>query len=168
MNHSLQDKLPNLKSLAGSKHKENKKFFRKLKSKKPKHLDKTIHRIHEEVFSCIDCLQCANCCKTTGPKFTQKDIERIAAHFNLRPAELMDQHLRIDEDGDTVLQQLPCPFLDSQNYCTIYDIRPKACKQYPHTDQTGQAGILPLTLKNTEICPAVFEITERMKSAFPV
>ena len=168
MSQSLQDKLANLKSLAGSKHKENKKFFARLRSKKPKNFDKTIHQIHDEVFACTDCLQCANCCKTTGPKFTQKDVERIASHFNLRPAEFMDQYLQMDEDGDTVLQQVPCPFLDSQNYCTIYDIRPKACRQYPHTNQVGQLGILPLTLKNIEICPAVYEITERMKDVFPV
>lgn len=168
MNQPSPYNLANLKSLAGSKHRENKKFFSQIKSKKPKHLDATINKIHDKVFSCIDCLQCANCCKTTGPKFTQKDVERIAAHFKLRPVELVSRYLRIDEDGDTVLQQLPCPFLADDNYCSIYDLRPKACKQYPHTGQTGQLKILPLTLKNTEVCPAVFEITERLKGELSI
>ena len=97
------------------------------------------------------------------PKFTQKDVERIAAHFKLRPAEFVTKYLRVDEDGDTVLQQLPCPFLGDQNYCSIYDVRPKACRQYPHTDHPRQFKILPLTLKNTEVCPAVFNIVEQLK-----
>lgn len=80
----------------------------------------------------------------------------------------MQQYLRLDEDGDTVLQQLPCTFLDVNNNCLIYDIRPKACKQYPHTDHTGQLSILPLTLKNAEICPAIYDIIERLKREFTV
>lgn len=57
--------------------KENIRFFKQLKKVKPKVLDNYIHAIHEETFSCIDCLLCANCCSTTGPLFSDKDISRI-------------------------------------------------------------------------------------------
>nr|MDK7631844.1 YkgJ family cysteine cluster protein [Globicatella sanguinis] len=76
-----------------------------------------------------------NCCKTTGPLFTQKDIERLAKVFRMKPSLFIEKYLRIDEDNDYVLQQLPCPFLDSENYCLVYEDRPKACKEYPHTDR---------------------------------
>lgn len=148
---------------AKKKRKENKSLFRKLKKRKSGDLDKMFHSLHEEVFACADCLQCANCCKTTGPLFTQKDIERIAKHLKLKPGQFVEQYLRIDEDKDYVLQTLPCPFLAPDNYCGIYEVRPKACREYPHTGRKKMSQILNLTGKNVEICPAVYEIVERLK-----
>jgi len=81
----------------------------------------------------------------------------------MRPAAFTEKYLRTDEDGDQVLQLLPCPFLGTDNYCGIYEVRPKACREYPHTDRRNMHEILDLTLKNTAVCPAVFEILERMK-----
>ena len=61
-------------SQAQLKQKEHKKFLDQLKKKPPKSLDYLVQETHEEVFEKIDCLQCANCCKTTGPLFTEKDM----------------------------------------------------------------------------------------------
>lgn len=143
--------------------KENKKFFQQLKKVKPKVLDQHIHALHEEVFSCVDCLSCANCCSTTGPLFTDKDISRIAKHLRLKPSAFTEQYLRIDEDRDYVLQTLPCPFLGADNYCSIYEVRPKACREYPHTDRIKQHQLLKLTEKNVAVCPAVYRIVEGLK-----
>jgi Fe-S-cluster containining protein len=117
------------------------------------------------VFACTDCLKCANCCTTTGPLFTDKDISRIAKHLRLRPSEFTEKYLRIDEDNDYVLQSVPCTFLGDDNRCSIYDVRPKACREFPHTDRAKQHQILNLTEKNVAVCPAVYEIVERMKDA---
>ncbi len=146
------------------KQKENNKFFKRLKKVKPKLLDKIIHPIHLEVFECTDCLKCANCCTTTGPLFTDKDISRIAKYLRIKPSEFVDIYLKIDEDNDYVLQSVPCTFLGEDNYCSIYDVRPKACRGYPHTDRIKQYQLLELTNKNLDICPAVFQIVERLKS----
>ena len=146
------------------KVKENKKFFQKLKRAKPKVLDQKIHQLHEEVFSCTDCLECANCCSTTGPSFADKDIGRIAKHLRIKPSEFTEKYLRIDEDKDYVLQQVPCAFLDEDNRCKIYDVRPKACREFPHTDRIKQYQILNLTQKNVAICPAVYHIVEKLKT----
>lgn len=145
------------------KRKENKKFFKRLKKVKPKLLDKIIHPIHQEVFECTDCLKCANCCTTTGPLFTDKDISRIAKYLRIKPSEFVDRYLRIDEDNDYVLQSVPCTFLGEDNYCSIYEVRPKACREYPHTDRIKQYQLLKLTEKNVDVCPAVFEIVEKLK-----
>lgn len=153
-----------VKELAQTKRKENSKFFKKLS--KIKHLDTPFHQLHEAVFQEIDCLACANCCKTTSPMFINKDIERIAKHLKLRPAIFIEKYLQIDEDGDYVFQSSPCPFLGEDNYCSIYDVRPKACREYPHTNRKKMAQILPLTKKNYAICPAVFEIIERFKKLY--
>ncbi|HSI69322.1 MAG TPA: YkgJ family cysteine cluster protein [Gillisia sp.] len=148
---------------AKDKHKENKKFFSILRKKPPKDLDAKMRNIHEEEFSRTNCLTCANCCKTTGPLFTHKDIERISKHFRMKPGKFIDEYLRIDEDNDHVLQEVPCTFLGADNFCSIYDVRPKACREYPHTDRRDFHKISNLTIKNTAICPAVFNIVEEMK-----
>jgi len=143
------------------------KEFKKINQRKIRHLrdlkdlDYIMENIHNEVFSEIDCLTCANCCRTTGPLFTQKDIDRIAKHLRMKSGAFIQQYLYMDEDGDFVLQSVPCTFLQSNNECSIYEYRPKACREYPHTNQTGQKKIFDLTMKNMEICPAALEIVNR-------
>ena len=150
-------------SLAQQKDKENKSFFKQIKRVKPKVLDQKMHQVHQEVFACTDCLKCANCCTTTGPLFTDKDIGRIAKHLKLKPSELTQMYLRIDEDNDYVLQQVPCAFLGEDNRCSIYDVRPKAWRELPHTNRKKQHQILNLTQKNVTVCPAVYQMVERLK-----
>ncbi len=159
----MEEILKNLVVKARQKETENKKYFRKLKKKPPKDLDSIMMSLHEEEFSKTDCLQCANCCKTTGPLFTDADILRIAKGLRLKPQKFIEQYLRLDEDEDYVLQELPCAFLGADNYCTIYNIRPKACREYPHTDRRKFHQISDLTLKNLSICPAAYNIVEELK-----
>ena len=143
-----------------------KKFFERLKRKTPDDLDLKFHEMHDEVFERVDCLKCANCCKTTGPLFTQKDIERLSAHLKIKPAAFIQKYLRVDEDNDYVLQVLPCPFLGADNYCSVYDHRPNACREYPHTNQRKMHTILKETYNNVAVCPAVFEIVEQLKKHY--
>ncbi|KAA3619019.1 MAG: YkgJ family cysteine cluster protein [Flavobacterium sp.] len=159
----MEDILKNLPNKAKDTHKENKKFFAKLKQKPPKHLDSLMQELHDEEFRRTDCLECANCCKTTGPLFTDKDITRISKHLKMKPQKFIEAYLRIDEENDYVLQNVPCTFLGSDNYCSIYDVRPKACREFPHTDRKKFQQISNLTLKNVAICPAAFNIVEEMK-----
>lgn len=164
----LKPQLNELGKLAKDKHNENKKYFDKLKKKTPKNLDYVMQDLHEAEFKKTDCLECANCCKTTGPLFTLADIERISKHFRQKPQQFIEQYLRIDEDNDYVLQSVPCTFLEADNKCFIYDVRPKACRKFPHTDRKKFQQISNLTLKNVEICPAAFNIVEEMKKKMPL
>ena len=151
------------RNLVQQKAKEIKKFFQKLKHVKSKVLDKKIHQLHDEVFACTNCLECANCCTTTGPLFTDKDISRISKHLKIKPSEFTKKYLKVDEEKDFVLQQVPCTFLEDDNKCSIYQVRPKACLEYPHTNRRKQYQILKLTQKNLAICPAVYKIVEKLK-----
>jgi len=146
--------------LALQKKQENQKFIKTLKVKKPKDLDEVTRNFHEAAFNHINCLDCANCCKTLGPRLVQKDIDRISKFLKLKTDVFIAKYLRIDEDQDYVFKSMPCPFLDDDNYCMVYDVRPKACAEYPHTNQRKIHKILDLTLMNTLTCPAVFEIVE--------
>jgi len=159
----MQDIINNLPKQAKDTHNANKKFFAKLKKKPPKDLDYIMEDLHEAEFKKTDCLECANCCKTTGPLFTDKDVTRIAKRFKMKSQQFINQFLRIDEDNDYVLQSVPCTFLGADNYCSIYDVRPKACKEFPHTDRKKFQQISNLTLKNVAICPAAYNIVEAMK-----
>lgn len=155
--------LQRFQELAKSASAENKKFLQSLKKKDPRKVDDAFHEKHEEVFQETDCLTCANCCKTTSPIFYQTDIERVAKALRMKPGDFIEKYLRVDEDNDYVLKSSPCPFLDGDNYCSVYESRPKACREYPHTDRKKMVQIMELTHKNTQVCPAVFEIVERIK-----
>ena len=159
--------LKTLATRAREDKKTNQKYFRKLAQRPPRELDETVAALHVEVFEEVDCLQCANCCKTTSPIFRDVDIDRVAQHLQVRPAELVARYLHLDEDGDYVLNVAPCPFLGPDNYCRIYEARPKACREYPHTDRKNFHQILDLTLKNTSICPAALEVVRRLREGLP-
>ena len=154
-----------LKVAEGAK-KENKKYLDKIAQKKPKGLDDSVHQKHDEFFETFDCLTCANCCKTTSPLFLDKDVERLAKHFKIKPVEFTIKYLVIDEDGDKVLHSSPCPFLGKDNYCSVYEARPNACREYPHTDRKKFYQITKETYFNTLICPAVATIVEQLKKEF--
>ncbi|WP_093145216.1 YkgJ family cysteine cluster protein [Ulvibacter litoralis] len=159
----MDEILKQLPQCAKDTHNETKKFFNTLKKKPPKHLDVLMQELHDDEFERTDCLTCANCCKTTGPLFTDKDVARIAKHFRMKEQKFIETYLRVDEDNDFVLQQVPCTFLGADNYCSIYDVRPKACGEFPHTNRKKFQQITDLTLQNVAICPAAYNIVEEMK-----
>lgn len=139
-----------------------KKTFRKWKQSKPKDLDAKFHSAHEQEFKKMDCLTCANCCKTTSPIFRDADIRRIAKHLRMKESQFISSYLKMDEENDYVLQKSPCHFLGSENKCDIYEVRPLACREYPHTDRKNMFQILELTVQNTLICPAVSRIVQKI------
>lgn len=158
MNIELEKQL----QLAEKHQKENKVLVEKLKRLKPKSLDGEVHQFHDEVFEKIDCLTCANCCKTTSPAIYERDIDRLSKHLKIKPSQLITQYLRKDEDNDYVFIAAPCPFLGNDNYCSVYESRPLACREYPHTNRKRFYQVLDISLKNTTICPAVASIFEKL------
>ncbi len=165
----MKEQLENLPQNSKEKHLETKKYFAKLKKKTPKRLDILMQELHDEEFSKADCLACANCCKTSSPIFTDRDIARISKSFRMKEQKFIAQFLQRDEDDFMVLKEAPCTFLnENDNTCTIYDVRPKACAEYPHTNRKKFIQLTNLTLKNTEICPAAFNIVEELKKKLPL
>ncbi|UCD59930.1 MAG: YkgJ family cysteine cluster protein [Flavobacteriaceae bacterium] len=164
----MKEQLKFLPLKAIEKHTENKRFFSKLKKRPPRNLDYIMQELHSAEFEKTNCLDCANCCKTTGPLFTNTDIVRVAKSLRQKPQQFINTYLRIDEDNDYVLKQVPCSFLGEDNYCSIYDVRPKACREFPHTDRKKFQQITNLTLKNVAICPAAYNIVEEMKKSIKI
>lgn len=119
-------------------------------------------QLHQEAFEKVDCLQCANCCKNYSPRFKMPDIKRIAKHLRMKESAFIAQYLKMDEDGDYVVTSHPCPFLGDDNYCSIYEERPRDCARFPYTDEDVLLKQPNLTIKNTTVCPAMFHVMEAL------
>jgi len=151
---------------AVAQRKSNKRFFQRLRKTKEKKLDAQFRDVHSAVFEEIDCLSCANCCKTTSPIFRDIDIQRLSKRLRMTPADFVERYLQLDHENDYVLKSSPCTFLQEDNKCSVYEDRPLACREYPHTDRKKMHQVLSLTRKNTEICPAVSRMVEQLKKAY--
>ena len=149
-------------ALAKTNFKSNQQQLKKWNKSKPKDLDQRFHTAHQKEFAKRDCLQCANCCKTTSPIFRQPDIRRMAKALRMKESQLVAQYLKRDEDDDYVLQSSPCFNLLPDNTCAVYEDRPLACREYPHADRKNMYQIMDLTAQNTLICPAVASIVEKI------
>lgn len=158
MNNYTKNSIENMNKHSVSNKKDIDAKFQQLRKIKPKSLEKLFHEAHDKEFEKIDCLECANCCSGLGPILYNSDIDRIAPKLKTTSSKFIEKYLRIDEDGDYVYNSMPCPFLMPDNYCFIYEFRPKACREYPHTDRKRMHQILDKTKKNTSFCPAVFNI----------
>jgi Fe-S-cluster containining protein len=150
-------------TLLEKKAAEHQKIHKEVLRKTPKNKAlKMLPMLHEEAFSRIDCLQCANCCKNYSPRFKLPDIKRASKRLRMKESEFISAYLRLDEEGDYVVNRHPCPFLGEDNYCGIYEDRPRDCARYPYTDEDVFIKQPALSLKNISACPAAFYVVERM------
>lgn len=155
------DWIKNWKGQVKGRRKEYKELVRQLKRKPVKALSKLADEVHDETFKKYDCLDCANCCTSIPPLLNRTDINRIAKHLGMKSTAFRNKYIRYDEDGDTVMKTTPCPFLNTDHTCQVYEHRPRACREYPHTHAAQFAYHLDLHLVNVRHCPAVFNILER-------
>jgi hypothetical protein len=84
----------------------------------------------------FECQRSGNCCRTHGEYayiyLAPADVTAIAAHQGLSESEFRARHCREDE-GYTILRidDPRCPFLEPDNSCGIYPVRPKQCATWP-------------------------------------
>ena len=85
--------------------------------------------------------------------------DRVVANA---PRELRARYLTSDaETGKYITQSLPCPFLDG-NLCSIYEVRPAVCADYPHLHRNFRSRLWQV-IDNAETCPIVYNVVERLK-----
>jgi uncharacterized protein len=162
----MSDLLHNWEKKSGDRQKIYKRFLEKAEHprKRNRILDQ-LPDLHEEAFEKIDCLKCANCCKTYSPRFKTPDIKRISRHLKLKEGDFIETYLRVDEDGDYVVKTKPCPFLGEDNHCSIYDVRPSDCERFPYTNEDVLVRRATLTQKNSTFCPIVYFVLEKLIAA---
>lgn len=145
------------------KSKEKQKYFRSFLAQAEKNaVLKKLPQLHNEAFEKVDCLQCAACCKNYSPRFKTPDVRRISKQLGMKESVFIETYLRVDEDGDFVVKSSPCPFLGSNNFCSIYDVRPSDCARFPYTDEDVIIKRQALTLKNASFCPITFYVLDRL------
>lgn len=128
--------------------------------------DELAHKLHEQAFSTIDCCRCANCCKTMATGMSDEDLERIAEHLDMTVEQFTSKYVTTRDDGygqEVQLLDTPCAFLDENGQCSIYEVRPAECREYPHTDKDEFTCRTHGLASNALACPAVFWIIEKMR-----
>ena len=142
------------------------RFLSKLEKQPPRGLEKVTAAIEKEVWQEVDCLSCANCCKTMTPTFNAADLKRISKHFGQTPEEFAKQWLRRERGGDRdwLNKTEPCQFLNlADNKCSIYAIRPADCAGFPHLPKRMK-DYVHVHKQNLEYCPATYKMVEKMKA----
>ncbi|HVG42362.1 MAG TPA: YkgJ family cysteine cluster protein [Chitinophagaceae bacterium] len=157
----MSDNLHRWETADKDKQKNFKQFLQR--ADKNKVLNR-LPQLHEEAFQKIDCLQCAACCKNYSPRFKTPDVKRISKHLGMKESHFIETYLNVDEEGDFVVKSAPCPFLGSNNYCTIYEVRPSDCARFPYTDEDVIIKRQALTIKNASFCPIVFFVLDKLQS----
>ncbi len=88
------------------------------------------------------CNKCGQCCKgSMGPFVFPSDVIRISNKLNIAPQNFLDKYcnkncisiLKKDVEIYSVkLNNSSCMFLNNENLCSIYDIRPYQCVEAPY------------------------------------
>jgi uncharacterized protein len=151
-----------LKARAAGKKKQFRSVVEKINRLKGHDADTLFHRFYDRFSRETDCTSCANCCRKLGPRLTYTDIKRLAAGLKTGTSDFFKKYISTDEDGDYVFKSLPCPFLDDDNLCSVYPVRPAACRDYPHTGRKNITSILEICLRNTGVCPVVYKIFDAL------
>ncbi|MGC8749375.1 YkgJ family cysteine cluster protein [Hydrotalea sp.] len=148
-------------------HSAFKKYLGKVEKKPPRTLNKLVVTLNDAVWKEIDCLTCANCCKTMTPTFTNADMKRIAAYLNITVDEMKNRWLHFDKkDKDWVNDKQPCQFLNlKDNKCSIYAVRPQSCAGFPHLTKKPVVQYLHVHQQNVQYCPATYSMVEKMMEA---
>lgn len=162
----METDLNRIKQLSEKKEDENWQFraFLKRSDTPLERIDRMVHRLYERVSSQIDCERCANCCKEIGVALDQEDIEKLSKSVGISAVRFRKQYLvQSDESGEFVFKETPCPFVE-YNRCSHYEDRPKECRSYPHLHKNDFVFRLIGVIKNSAICPIVFNVYEYLKA----
>lgn len=137
-------------------------FLRGLTRRKIKGLNSKVGKLHKEAFKVIDCGACANCCKTMSPVYNNADVKRISEYMGMSKEAYSKKYLTKDEEGDIVHKKTPCHFLEKDNRCSIYEIRPSDCRRYPHTQRKDFVFQREVHINNIAECPITFHVVKRL------
>ncbi len=140
-------------------------FITRTENNPPENLDCVIEDVEKEVWDEVNCLSCANCCKVMSPTYTNADIKRISAHLGMSPKGFKEKWLyREKKDNDWMNRSQPCQFLDLKtNMCSIYEVRPADCADFPHFKRRPAKDYFHIHKQNIEFCPATMLMIEKLK-----
>lgn len=139
-----------------------KAWLRLMRNRKNKNIENLSDVLTEKAYNEIDCLSCANCCKKSSPIIKHTDIKRISKYLGMKEYDFEMQYLHTDKEDDKIMKSMPCPFLQEDNHCAIYDVRPKDCEHYPHTIAMQWSSFTGYQGRNIDFCPISFQVVKGM------
>jgi len=125
--------------------------------------DAIVRKTTDEIWSQIDCTKCAHCCKTMQVAVDATDVKRLAARLGITPQKFSRRYTKVDEYRERWFAKSPCEFLGEDNCCTIYEDRPKACRDFPYLHSDHFVGRTMMMISNTSRCPIVFNVWQALK-----
>jgi Fe-S-cluster containining protein len=138
-------------------------IFKKNITTSSSEIDEIAKRVDRDVFQDIDCLACGNCCKSAPPLITKEDINRISKELSISSKKFIRKYVLEDYNGEMSFMSIPCVFLEDDNRCKIYKVRPAACRDYPHISSGRFLARAKMHTQNEKICPGVEKILEIME-----
>ena len=155
-----------VRRLAKSHEAQNLRFRRYLRTH---HIsDRPLRVIAGELLDKFDCKTCANCCRQTRVVVSKPEIDAIAQHLEMKPAEVTRLYTIQDKTSqETSLRQEndACVFLHN-NTCLVYEARPRACRNFPAV--AGNKRLLGSRMssvcRQTLFCPVVYTALEEFKT----
>jgi len=140
------------------------RFLNRLKRDPPRNLQSIAIKAGNNIWNGIDCLSCANCCKTMTPTYTSADIKKIASYLQISADEMKRKWLKKERGTRNWLNKTtPCQFLDLEtNMCNVYEVRPSDCAGFPHLTKKKIVDYLHIHRQNLDECPATFKLVEKM------
>ena len=136
-------------------------------------IDRIVGETAEEVEAAVDCTTCGQCCRYLRIILDQEDITRLSKRLKMSKSHflrLYAESLSPDRKGigkeDICFSVSPCPFLE-ENCCTIYEDRPKSCRDFPYLHAENFRGRMLLLVEYSFLCPIVFHTFEALKKKLP-
>ncbi len=109
-----------------------------------------------------DCSKCPGyCCSYPRIEVTDKDLKRLAKHFDLTTDQAEKKFTRFyssDEGKERILKhqkdtvyETICRFFDlDERRCTIYEARPTVCRDYPNGRKCGYYDFIKFERKHQD------------------
>ena len=84
----------------------------------------------------FSCTRCGNCCRNHGDYayvyLAAADVSAIARHLGMTEPEFLAAYCQAEDGWVSLRMDRPaCPFLQPENTCAIYPVRPKQCATWP-------------------------------------
>ncbi len=150
---------------ANAKKKKLAVGLRKIAKLKPRGLVKDVKAITEETWKEISCVDCGHCCMEMTPTWKKTEIKRVATHFNMTAKAYYDKYLYTEKKtGDIMNNSTPCQHFDKRKgLCTIYEIRPHDCAEFPHFHRKDFVDqVKDVYIENMNRCPATLVMVEKL------
>ena len=124
--------LVQIKRLGEQKLDENKRLRQHMS--RHNYVERKLKVIAQKVEAEIECLECANCCRTATARLVDRDIDKVAKAAGMKRDRFLKECTVMTEDEGRILKrsdETGCIFLNG-NECLVYEGRPASCEDFPH------------------------------------